>query len=272
LAASITHLVVGECILYRNFSDAELEVQAAFLAGCAVVDIHAFSDVQRQQTHFVGTGEENGEDACSQSCVNFFRGLGSLLQHPAGELQPGERGFVAGYLCHLAVDECWKKLGWRLFQKFGISSWDEFVVPGDVSLTTFDFLSARQILDPQVFDALLGQVVISDVFTHVPAVMFNRQWEIIREYVMARGTPEAHFQMLRRAGRSDEEIHETRQRYQTYWESSIQLVHSIGGVEPFLQAGLERSMEVLAQLEVFFSINSPARTLSRSRPDFGGIL
>jgi hypothetical protein len=250
VAASITHLVVGERVLNQYYSDSPPEVQGAFLAGCALVDVHAFNDIDRRYTHFTGTVEEDGEKAYLQSCANFLHSLDTLLRSPWNELQPSERSFASGYLCHLAVDECWKKLGSQLFQKFDISSWADFPVPGDVSLTTFDFMCKDQLLDPHALDAKLEHITIPDVFVHVPVTIFTRQWNIIQEYVSARGTSEAHFLMLERAGRSKQEIEETRQRYQTYWERGIELVQSIGGVDPFLQDGIKRSMQVIPQLLV----------------------
>jgi hypothetical protein len=248
MAASITHLVVGESILKYCYSCSPMEVQGAFLAGCALVDVHAFSDIDRRSTHFVGTVEEDGEDVCQKSCTNFLKELNALLQRPWKELLPEERGFISGYLCHLAVDECWKMLGWKLFQKLGINSWADFVIPGDVSLTTFDFMSREQLMDPPGLDAILEHLVVPDVFLHIPVGVFIRQWNIIREYVKAGGTPEAHFQMLKLAGRSDGEIQETRQRYSTHWANGIQLVQTIGGVKPFLNDGIEHTMQVLPQL------------------------
>jgi len=196
----------------------------------------------------VGTVEEDGENAYLQSCANFLQNLDSLLRLPWKMLQPEEHSFVVGYLCHLAVDECWKKLGLELFQKLGIHSWADFPMPGDVSLTTYDFLGSKQLLDPCVLDTILEDVVIPDVFLHMPMTIFVRQWDVIRDYVFAGGTPEAHFHMLELAGRSKSEIEETQQRYQAYWERSIEFVENIGGVEPFLQNGFERSIQVLPQL------------------------
>jgi len=248
MPASVTHLVAGERILNRHFAESPQDVQGAFLAGCTLVDVHAFSEIERRHTHFVGTVQEDGEDAYLLSCANFLRGLDGLLMRPWSDLSPVERAFAVGYLCHLAVDECWKELGWQLFQKLGINSWANFPVPGDVSLTTFDFMSAEHLLDSPAVDAALGHVVIPDVFSHVPVALFIRQWSVIREYVLARATPDAHARMLELAGKSDTEVEESRQRHEAYWESSIELTQSIGGVGPFLQDGIDRSLQVLPQL------------------------
>lgn len=248
MAASITHLAVGERILNVYYSDAPWEVHSAFLAGCALVDVHGFNSIDRRYTHFVGRVEEDGEHAYLHSCTTFLHTLDSLLRLPQSRLRPEEHSFAAGYLCHLAVDECWKKLGSQLFQRFGIRSWADFPVPADVSVTTYDFMSSKLFLDPRALHAQLEQLVIPDVFLHVPVTLFVRQWNIIREYVFAGGTPEAYLQMLALAGLPAGEIEETRRRYDAHWESSMEFGRRIGGAEPFLEEGVERSMQVLPQL------------------------
>ena len=248
MAASITHLVVGETVWKQVYSDLPAQVQGAFLAGCMLVDVHAFNDGDRQRTHFVGSVEEEGENAFRQSCTNFLAEVDKLLRHPWNSLTQIEKFFVAGYLCHLAVDECWKKLGWQLFQRLGITSWADFPVPGDVDLTTFDFLSRGRWIDPPELDSVLENISIPDVFTHIPIEIFGKQWVICRDYVATGGTPEAHFNMLERAGRSAAEIEATRRRYDKYWEKGIMFVHEIGGVEPFIQDAVERTMQVLPRL------------------------
>ena len=52
MAASITHLVVGETVWKQVYSDLPAEVQGAFLAGCMLVDVHAFNNIDRRRTHF----------------------------------------------------------------------------------------------------------------------------------------------------------------------------------------------------------------------------
>jgi hypothetical protein len=245
---SITHLVAGEHVLLQNYANLPVEMQGAFLAGCMLVDVHGFNAIDRRQTHFVGRVEEDGEAAFRQSCSNFLGKMDRLLRRPWEILEPVERSFTGGYLCHLAVDECWKKLGWELFQKFGITSWDDFVVPADVSVTAFDFLSRALWIDPPQLERMLENIIVPDIFTHVPYELFRKQWCIIRGYVTAGGTAEAYIKMLERAGRSSDETEAIRQRYDTYWENGIGFVHEIGGVEPFLAGAVERTMEVLPQL------------------------
>lgn len=172
----------------------------SFLSGCILVDVHAFHEIERRDTHFVGRVDEVGEDAYRTSCAGFLGQLAVLLQPAWAHMSQAERAFVTGYLCHLATDECWKQLGWQLFQELNISSWADFPVPGDVSLTAFDFLSAKLLLDPATARAALQAAAIPDVFNHIPHAMLVHQWEIIQDYVWNGGTPEAYVRMLAAAG------------------------------------------------------------------------
>ena len=257
MPASINHLVVGEIVWKKLYSDWPAEIQGAFLAGCLLVDVHGFNDIDRRCTHFVGRVEEDGEIAFQQSCTNFLHEVDNLMKHPWSRLTPIEKFFVAGYLCHLAVDECWKKLGWQLFQRFGITSWDDFPVAADVNVITFDFLSRGQWIDPPELGAVLENIIIPDVFTHVPVEVFRKQWYVSRDYVAAGGTPEAYFGMLERAGRSSSELAETRQRYEKNWDMGIDFIYEIGGVIPFIKDAVERTRQVLPQLKDFGSLTPP---------------
>lgn len=48
MAASVTHIVVGEKILKQTYPGASVEVQGAFLAGCILVDGHVFNPLDRR--------------------------------------------------------------------------------------------------------------------------------------------------------------------------------------------------------------------------------
>jgi hypothetical protein len=246
--ASITHLVVGEHVIKQYYPQFPGNNLGSFYAGCMLIDVHAFTEIDRRQTHFVGRVEEAGESAYKDSCNNYLKELRSLLNNTWKSLNPIKKSFVAGYLCHLAVDECWKKLGVQLFQKLGITSWSDFVVPGDVGLTTFDFISNGQLMNKPEIDLILNDIIIPDTFKHIPYKVFAKQWEIIREYVISGGTPESHFMMLERAGKAIKEIQETRKRYDTYWNKGIEFIKEIGGVEPFIQDAIDRTMQVMPQI------------------------
>ncbi len=249
MAASLTHLVVGERVFKRipHFTQA-LPVYGSFLAGCILVDVHASHDIDRRVTHFVGRVEEDGEAAYRESCSNFLGQLDSLLFPPWKDLVETDRAFVTGYLCHLAADECWKELGWQLFQQLGITSWADFPIPGDVSLTAFDFLSRQTMTDFHMACSALQAASIPDVFRHVPEGMFRHQWEVIREYVRHGATPESHIEMLVRAGKPEAEIEGGRRRHIDSWQAGLDFVHKTGGVTPFLENAVWRTVEVLPAL------------------------
>lgn len=250
MAASVTHLVIGE----RVFSGAayigtSLEEYGAFLMGCILVDVHAFHPVDRRVAHLVGRVEENGEEAYRLSCANFFQQRGSLLRGPWPSLTHSEQAFVAGYLCHLAVDECWKELGKNLFDRLGISDWIDFPIPGDLGLTVFDHLCFPRLVDPARAKAALATAPIPDVFTHIAQEMLLSQWRVIGDYVFAGGTAAAHLDMLARAGKPRESVQAASRYYADRWQEALDFTGGVvGGVETFIAQAAGRSLEVLPGL------------------------
>jgi len=250
MAASITHLVIGERV-YQDISQPSpsKNVYGSFLAGCTIIDVHALHAIDRRVTHFVGRLDTDGEDAYRKSCTNFLKDLNSILKVPWKALSQPEQAFVAGYLCHLAVDECWKELGWRWFQKLNISSYKDFPVHPDVMLTAFDFLNRRQLTDEQDVFAALATVTIPDIFCHVPYEVFCHQWAILQEYLKSDGTPDAYIRMLKAANRfSEKDQAETDRRFRS-WEDAIRLIESAGGEMPFIQDATTHSLEVIQALD-----------------------
>lgn len=250
MAASVTHLVVGETVFNEaQYLGKSPETYGAFLMGCILVDVHAFHPIDRRVTHFVGRVEEDGEAAYRMSCANFLGQLGSLLQRPWRTLDGAERAFVTGYLCHLAADECWKEMGKNLFDQLGISDWANFPVPGDISLTVFDCRSFARMADPVGAQAALDAAPIPDVFTHVSGEMLRDQWRIIRDYVFAGGTAQAHITMLEKAYTPAAKIQSARAQYARCWQDALDFTdRTVGGVGPFLADAVRRSMQVLPAL------------------------
>jgi hypothetical protein len=249
MAASITHLVVGERVFKQIIHlDPSPDVYASFLAGCTLVDVHAFHDIDRRITHFVGRLDDDGEDAYRKSCTHFIEGLDQILKKQWKALSQSERAFVSGYLCHLAVDECWKELGAQWFQKLNITSYKDFPVHPDVMLTAFDFLSHKQLMDPTDTFAVLETVQIPDVFSHVPYETFCQQWEVIRDYLKSDATPEAYAGMLKQAGRYNEKVQLEMERRFAAWEKAIELINSVGGEIPFIIGAVTRSIEITGVL------------------------
>jgi hypothetical protein len=54
--------------------------------------------------------------------------------------------------------------------------------------------------------------------------------------------------MLKREGRTDAEVQEVIRRHDVYWEDAVALIHDLGGVEPFIQAAIRRSLETIPRL------------------------
>ena len=82
---------------------------------------------------------------------------------------------------------------------------------------------------------------IPSVLTHVPHEAFQAMWGIAKEHVTTGDTPESYFEMLKRLGQTDAELGEVIRQHDVYWEDAVALVHDTGGVEPHIQAGVERS-------------------------------
>jgi hypothetical protein len=250
MAASVTHLVIGERVFAgAAYIGSSLEEYGAFLMGCILVDVHAFHPVDRRAAHLVGRVEEDGEAAYRSSCANFLQQKDRLLRRPWASLARGEQAFLAGYLCHLAVDECWKELGKNLFDRLGISDWIDFPIPGDLGLTVFDNLCFPRLVDPARAGAALAAAPIPDVFTHIAQEMLLSQWRIIDEYVFAGGTAAAHLDMLGKAGKPSESIQAASRYYAERWQEALDFTgRVIGGVEPFIAQATGRSLEVLPGL------------------------
>jgi hypothetical protein len=179
MAPLTTHLVIGE----RVYSQVELleacpSSYGAFLLGCLLPDMNAFSEIDRRETHLVGRPLEDGLAAFTKSCTRFLERRGSLLQRPWADLSDEERAFVAGYLCHLAADEAWKAFGWRLLRRLGIQSLANLRAPMGVPMgvitTASSVLSAELYLDFPAVTAALRGVGVPDVFTHIPYVALAR--------------------------------------------------------------------------------------------------
>ncbi len=247
MASWVTHLVVGERVFAQLSQFGEREY-GAFLLGCVLVDLHAFSDVDRRTTHFAGCLEEDGVDAFTKSCTNFLSQLDDVLRRPWSELASTERAFVAGYLCHLAVDEDGKRFGWDILRATGLKSLADFPVPGEVFYTAFDVLSSELYVDFPAVALALEKASIPDVLTHIPYDALQTMWTIAKEHLMDGRTAESYFEMLEREGKTDAEIQAVHHEHDVYWEDAMTAIRDLGGVEPRIQAGVERSLEMTPRL------------------------
>jgi hypothetical protein len=73
----------------------------SYLCGTAAPDIHLLGGPPRPATHFWEIGEP------VPGHLGASRLMAAYPHLIASRLDPVERAFVAGYLCHLAVDEAW---------------------------------------------------------------------------------------------------------------------------------------------------------------------
>jgi len=249
MAPLITHIVVGEraCLQLQRF-DSTSAVYGAFLLGCVLVDANGFSDLDRRQTHFVGRLEDDGQNSFTQSCPNFLRQRDQVLRCLWSDLNQTEQAFVAGYLCHLAADEVWKEIGWKILQAMGLESFKEMPVPGEVLLTVYDVLSHQICADWPAVESALNSAAIPEVMTHVPYPVFQRVWEMIKPHILAGGAAEAYFDLLDRMGTPAAEIQEIRRQHEEFWDEAVEFIHNAGGIEQYLAAAVERTSQMLPLL------------------------
>jgi hypothetical protein len=249
MAPLVTHLVIGERVFAQTqYLDPAPSIYGTFLLGCVLVDANGFTEIDRRQTHFAGRLEDDGENAFKSSCASFLSQRNVILRSPWDELTQADQAFVMGYLCHLAADEVWKEMGWKMLQALGIKSFAESPIAGEVFLTVYDILSCQTFANWPAATYALNRTLVPNVFTHVPYEAFEKMWEIARPQILAGGTAESYFNMLERLGTSQAEIQKTRLQHELYWDDASSFVHNAGGVEPYLQAAVERAVNMLPQL------------------------
>jgi hypothetical protein len=247
MAPLITHLIVGERVFAR-LQRFDSVAYGPFLLGCVLVDVHGFSDIDRRVTHCVGRLHEDGDDAFRKSCDNFLERLDGLLVRPWRELKQHEQAFVAGYLCHLAVDEVSKQSTYEIMQKLGISSLADLPVPGGVLLSAFAALTRELHGDFSTVASALESASIPHVLTHVSHDDFQAMWEISKEW-MRDGCPhELYIEMLRRMGKTGAQVEAARREREAHWDAAVALAQETGEVERTVDRGVWHSLEVLPRL------------------------
>ena len=179
MAPLVTHLVVGERVFAR-LRKLDPQVYGPFLLGCLLVDVNHFSRLDRCRTHFTQGGDDDGADTPCGGCAEFLAQIPGLLPRPWPALFDHERAFVAGYLCHLAMDEAWKQLVWKALHALGIRSVVDLPVPGDVLMTAFGVLSSEMFLDFPSVVLALNDVEVPGVMAHVPQEALRAMWPVRR--------------------------------------------------------------------------------------------
>lgn len=248
MAPIVMHAVIGERVYPQVQRLAQTQAYGAFLLGCMLADVNAFSDLDRRQTHFVGRPHEDGEDAFSKGSIAFLSELDTLLQRPWDSLSPSEQAFVAGYLCHLAADEAWKDVTWRALWAMGITSADQFPIPGGVLLTALCVLSTGHYRDEAAVAAALQQAAVPDVLTHVPHEALVGMWGAIKPHALDGHTVDSSLDMLERRGAPAAEVAEKKRQHEVHMDGAIALVQELFDIGATIQAAADRSLEMVPQL------------------------
>lgn len=247
MAPLVTHLVVGERV-FAQLQQFDSKAYGPFLLGCLLVDVNGFSDIDRRTTHFAGRLHEDGADAFRKSCTSFLAQLDALLVRPWRELVREEQAFVAGYLCHLAVDEVSKQSGYEMMQKLGISSLAELPVPGGILLSAFGALTRELYGDFSTIISVLENTSIPHVLTHVSHGDFRTMWEIAGKWMMNGCPYELRIEMHRRMGKAEAQIEASRREREAYWDAAVTFARESGEVERTIDHGAQHSLEVLPRL------------------------
>jgi len=195
MAPFTTHLVLGERLfahLIEMFGSLDY---GSFLAGSVLVDVHVFSKIERQTTHFADRFEKKGRFGFDKSCRNFVNRIDDLLLRQWIKLTGNERGFVLGYFCHLAADENWKQFDWDVYQEQGKYIWSDLPLSGDILLTVFNVESGKCYNDFPTVAMALGGAPQMKMFSHVSYGEFNRAWEILKKHLEQRSTLESFLEM-----------------------------------------------------------------------------
>ena len=249
MAPLTMHLVVGERVYPRIPQLAPVRpAYGAFLLGCMLVDAHMVTDLGRQETHFVGRLEEDGENAFRGSCAGFLSQFDELLLRPWRDLSRDEKAFVAGYLCHLATDESWKEYNWHLLRGLGLSTLSELPVPNQVFLTAYQVLSAQVFVDHAGVLSALRRAAIPDVLAHLSRAELDKMWWTIRPLALDGSAPESFFQMMERAGEPRVAVRALREEHDLYWNDALSFICAHGGVKLEIQNAVERSVGAVVEL------------------------
>jgi len=247
MASLVTHLVIGERV-FAQLPQLDAANYAPFLLGCLLVDVNNLPGIDRRRTHFAGTLTEDGPAAFTTMCTGFLRQCDDILLRPWNELDGNGQAFVAGYLCHLAADEEWKRLAWSTLSSRGIESVAELPVPGGVLMTAFSVMSNKTFINHPAIVMALSAATVPDVLTHVPHAAFQAMWNLIQAHVINGHTPESFFELLQREGRPNAEVQVIRERHARYWDEALALIRDMGGIELYVQRAAQHSLEVIPRL------------------------
>jgi hypothetical protein len=258
------HLAVGERvweqIVDSQQTGTELAVgggaYGAFLLGCVLADTSLLGEVTYRQTHFTAGMYGTGEESFDRSCENLLAQLKEVLRVPWPALASAERAFVAGYLCHLAADETWKRFCWRVMDRLGISRWDGLPVPFGVLMTAYHVRGAALWIDRKGIADALATAEIPAAMRHVPHVSFVRAWAAFKAHSLDGRTAESYLDMLGRMGQSEKEIAAARAEHERYWEEALAFVEREEAIAVLAEEAVARSLEVIPRLWEEYSLET----------------
>lgn len=244
-----THVVVGERVFFQTpWLAARPALYGPFLLGCIIVDIHGFRPFPRSQTHFAERLVTDGSLAFAKSCENFLRQLPSLVSRPIPLLTDVETAFLAGYVCHLAVDEEWKQHDWYLIHERGVNVWKDLSVPGGVLLTAFSTLSQGIFQDFSAVTSALRDITIPDILTHIPHAELVEMWRLVKDVVIGTNTVESFLQICHAQGMSADDVAILRKAHDQYWDEAIAAIDEyLGHPKIRLPRMIRRAVKVLPQ-------------------------
>jgi len=246
MATMITHCIIGE-IVFPYLPRLDPAGYGSFLLGCMLVDIHILYPAYRSPTHFY-QDDPLSKVHLNTSCQNFLSQLENNLIRPWNGLSPSEQAFAAGYLCHLAADEAWKQMDRESAQLNGVRWWKDLSVPPGVTLTVFD-----ELLLPKeysyAFTTVLSNVLVPDIFKHVPYRALQEMWTAVKPHVLAGGTRVSYFEMLARLGKTNPEIQTALQEYERHGHEAIEVIDKyLNGLQARMDAMVSRSLEQVPRL------------------------
>jgi len=253
MAPFTTHLVIGERLfthLVEMFGSLDY---GSFLAGSVLVDVHVFSKIEREKTHFADRFEKNGPFGFDKSCRNFVERFDDLLLRPWDKLTDNEQAFVLGYFCHLAADENWKQFDWDVYQEQGKYIWSDLPLSGDILLTVFNVESGNCYSDFSTVEMAFGSAPQMEMFSHVSYGEFQRAWEMLKIHLEQRSTLESFLEMQMRLGKSEDEIDGMREQYRAKENDAKILIDEIfGGIEARINSMVQQSLETARRYREIF--------------------
>ena len=127
----------------------------------------------------------------------------------------------------------------------GLRAWEDLPVPAEAILLTFNELSQDLFEDFSVIASALNSAAIPKVFAHVSQQAVRGMWDIAQAYVLDGGSLESYLALLESQGKTHEEIQTVRHHGEGYREEATALIETAGGVERFIRAAVERSVQVM---------------------------